>query len=287
MGAIYGRELRSFFHTMTGYLFCAFLLVFAGVYTMAYNLNFNYPNFEYVLDGMSFIFMIAVPVLTMRGIAEERRQKTDQLLYAQPVTLAKVVWGKYLAMLTVFAVPVAIIAFYPLILSAFGTVSFPTAYGALAGFAMMGAAFIAIGLFISSVTENQAIAAVLCFLTLLVNFFLTSLTEFVSASASASMIALTVAALLIALLVRAMTKNGFAAILAFVLLEGGLFAVKTLKPSLLTNLLPDAMKWLSLFDRFEAFTSGVFDLTAIVFFIAVALVFVFFTVQSLEKRRWS
>ena len=287
MGAIYGRELRSFFHTMTGYLFCAFLLVFAGVYTMAYNLNFGYSNFEYVLDGMSFIFMIAVPVLTMRGIAEERRQKTDQLLYAQPVTLAKVVWGKYFAMLTVFAVPVAIIAFYPLILSAFGTISFPTAYGALAGFAMMGAAFIAIGLFISSVTENQAIAAVLCFLTLLVNFFLTSLTEFVSASATTSMVALTVAALLIALLVRAMTKNGFAAIIAFILLEGGVFAVKTLKPGLLTNLLPDAMKWFSLFDRFDAFTNGVFDLTAIVFFIAVALVFVFFTVQSLEKRRWS
>ena len=287
MGAIYGRELRSFFHTMTGYLFCAFMLVFAGVYTMAYNLNFNYPNFEYVLDGMSFIFMIVVPVLTMRGIAEERRQKTDQLLYAQPVTLSRVVWGKYFAMLTVFAVPVAIMALYPLILSAFGTISFPTAYAALIGFAMMGAAFIAIGLFISSVTENQAIAAVLCFLTLLVNFFLTSLTEFVSSSASASMIALTVVALLIALLVRAMTKNGFAAIIAFVLLEGGLFAVKTFKPSLLTNLLPDAMKWFSLFDRFKAFTSGVFDLTAIVFFAAVALVFVFFTVQSLEKRRWS
>ena len=140
MTAIYQRELRSYFHGMTGYVFIAFLLVFAGIYTMFYNLSSGYPNFEYVLQAMTIIFLIAIPVLTMRVIAEERRQKTDQLLYTLPLGMTRVVLGKYLAMVTVVAVPCVVMAFYPLLLSTFGTVSFPTAYGALLGFFLLSAA---------------------------------------------------------------------------------------------------------------------------------------------------
>ena len=287
MGAIYDREVKSYFNTMSGYMVCAFLLLFAGVYTMAYNLNYGYPNFEYVLQGMSFIFMIVVPVLTMRSIAEERRQKTDQLLYALPVSMARIVLGKYLAMLTVFAVPVAVLALYPLLLSSFGTISFVTAYGALVGFAFMGAAFIAVGLFISSLTENQAIAAVLCFLVLLVNYFLTATTEFVSESSTASFVAVTIIIVAIALILRFMTKNTFASVLTFLVLEIALVAVLTFASDALSGLLTTAMEKLSLFDRFDTFVSGVFDVTSIVFYIVTAGVFLFFTVQALEKRRWS
>lgn len=286
MGAIFEREIKSYYSTMTGYLFAAFMLVFAGVYTMAYNLNFGYPNFEYALRGMSFIFMIAVPVLTMRSIADERRQKTDQLLYSMPVSLSKVVWGKYFAMLAVFAAPVIVMLFYPLILSAYGTINFCTVYGAITGFFFMGAAFIAMGLFVSSLTENQAVAAVLCFLLLLVNFFLTSLVEFVSASSLVSLIALSVIALLLALLLKSLTKSAFAAILAFVVLEAALVIVYLTKSSLLSGLLPKLMQELSLFDRFDAFVDGIFDITSLVFYAAVTCVFQFLTVQSLEKRRW-
>jgi len=287
MGAIYEREVKSYFNTMSGYMVCAFLLLFAGVYTMAYNLNYAYPNFEYVLQGMSFIFMIVVPVLTMRSIAEERRQKTDQLLYALPVSMTRIVLGKYLAMLTVFAIPVAVLALYPLLLSSFGTISFITAYGSLVGFAFMGAAFIAVGLFISSLTENQAIAAVLCFLVLLVNYFLTATTEFVSESSTASFIAITIVIVAIALILRFMTKNTFAAIMTFLILEIALALVFSLASDALSGLLTSAMESLSLFDRFDTFVSGVFDITSLVFYVVTAGVFLFFTVQSLEKRRWS
>jgi ABC-2 type transport system permease protein len=266
---------------------CAFLLLFAGVYTMAYNLNYGYPNFEYVLQGMSFIFMIVVPVLTMRSIAEERRQKTDQLLYALPVSMTRIVLGKYLAMLTVFAIPVAVLALYPLLLSSFGTVSFVTAYGALIGFAFMGAAFIAIGLFVSSLTENQAIAAVLSFLVLLLNYFLTATTEFISESSTASFIAVTVIIVAIALVLRLMTKNTFAAVTTFLILEIALVVVLMFASDALSGLLTTAMEKLSLFDRFDTFVNGVFDITSLVFYVVTAGVFLFFTVQSLEKRRWS
>lgn len=287
MGAIYEREFKSYFYTMTGYLVCAFLLMFAGVYTMAYNLNYGYSNFEYVLQGMSFIFMIVVPILTMRSVAEERRQKTDQLLYALPVSMTRIVLGKYFAMLTVFLLPTAIIALYPLLLSAFGTVSFITAYGALVGFIFMGAAFIAVGLFISSLTENQAIAAVLCFLALLVNYFLTATTDFVSESSTASFVAVTVIIVLIGLLLRFMTKNTFVSVVTFLVLEAGNVAVLAFAPDKLSGLLTTAMEKLSLFDRFDTFVNGVFDITSLVFYLVIAGIFLFFTVQSLEKRRWS
>lgn len=286
MPAVFGRELKSYFTTLTGYLFSAFMLVFAGIYTMAYNLNFGYPNFEYALRGMSFIFMIAVPVLTMRSIADERRQRTDQLLYSMPVSLSGVVWGKYFAMLAVFALPIVIMLFYPLILSAYGTMNFATAYGSIAGFFFMGAAFIAIGLFISSLTENQAISAVLCFAVLLSNFFLTSLTEFVSASAVATVVTLTVCILALSALLYAMTKNTFAALLFGVALEAALLIVYASNAAALSGFLPAMMKKLSLFDRFNAFVDGIFDVTSLVFYAAVTFVFQYLTVQSLEKRRW-
>ena len=123
MMAIYRRELRSYFRGVTGWLFSAFLLLFVGIYTMVYCLANGYPNFEYVMGNISFIFLICVPILTMRVFAEEKHRKTDQLLYSLPVSLSSVVLGKYLAMVTVLAVPALIACVYPLVLTGFGTVS--------------------------------------------------------------------------------------------------------------------------------------------------------------------
>ena len=80
MRAIYRRELKSYFHSMIGYVFIAFLVAFTGVYFMAYNLNYGYPYFSYVLSATIFIYLIAIPILTMRSFAEERKNKTDQML---------------------------------------------------------------------------------------------------------------------------------------------------------------------------------------------------------------
>ena len=106
MKAIYKRELKSYFQSMIGYAFVAFLMLFMGIYFTAYNLNAGYPYFAYVLSSTLFIFMIAVPVLTMRSFAEERKSKTDQLLLTAPVSVTGIVLGKFLAMITVFLIPV-------------------------------------------------------------------------------------------------------------------------------------------------------------------------------------
>lgn len=287
MTAVLRHELSSYFTNVTGYVFGAFLLLFAGIYTMVINLQSASPYFEYVLMNMDFIFLIIVPILTMRVIAEERRQKTDQLLYSLPLTMTQVALGKYLAMLVIFLIPVAVIGVYPLVLTAFGAVYLPAAYGALTGFFFLGASLIAIGMFISSLTESQAVAAGLCFVVMLLNYFISSLASYVPSTAFASFLCVAVCILVLGLIFRLLTRSGFAALVLTIVLEGGLVAAYTFRSADFQDLFPNLMEQLSLFDRFYEFVNGTFDLTAIVYYLTVIAVFVFLTVQSLEKRRWS
>lgn len=166
MTAVYKRELRSYLTSMIGYIFIFFVLLLTGIYFSAYQLSAAYPKFEYTLSALTFVFLISVPILTMRVLAEERKQKTDQLLLTAPVSVEKIVMGKYLALVTVFAIPMVIICLYPLLMTKFGTVSLGMAYTAILGFFLLGCANLAIGVFISSLTESQVIAAVLTFVFL-------------------------------------------------------------------------------------------------------------------------
>ena len=116
MRAIYKRELRSYFHSMIGYVFIAFLVAYTGIYFLAYNLNYGYPYFSYVLSGILFVYLVAIPILTMRCFAEDKKNKTDQMLLTAPVSLFEIVLGKYLAMVTITAVPCVIYLIFPLII---------------------------------------------------------------------------------------------------------------------------------------------------------------------------
>lgn len=287
MKAIIKHEISSYFSSLTGYVFGAFVLLFAGIYTMVYNLKTMVTNFEYVLANMSFIFLIVVPILTMKVLAEEKRQKTDQLLYSLPISMTEVVLGKYLALLAVFAFPLALICIYPLVLTAFGDVYLITAYSALFGFFFLGAALLSIGMFISSITENQAVAAGLCFVVMLINYYLTSLSEYVSSTAFSTLIAFTVVILFIALIIRIMTKSTLSAFVIGGILEIGVLILYITKTTEFEGLFPELMSKLSLFDRFYEFVNGLFSLEHIVYFITVMGVFLFLSVQSMEKRRWS
>ena len=159
MIAVLSHELRSYFHSFTAYVFGAFLLAVVGFGAMLYNLQAAVSNFEYVLGFGTIIFVVIVPILTMRVIAEERRQKTDQLLYSLPISTTQIVLGKYLALLAVYLIPLVIISIYPLIFAQFGEVYLPTSYGSLVAIFIMGAALVAVGVFISSLTDNQGLAA--------------------------------------------------------------------------------------------------------------------------------
>ena len=287
MTAILKHELKSYFHSLTAYVFGAFLLVMVGFGSVYYNLMAAVSNFEYVLSFGSIIFVIIVPLLTMRVIAEERRQKTDQLLYSLPVTTTQVVLGKYLALLAVYLVPLGSISTYPLIFSRYGEVYLPTSYGSLFAIFVMGAALIAVGVFLSSLTENQGMAAGITVAVILFNYYSVSLSEYVSTTILGTLAALVVLALILGGITGLVTGSdvmGYA--VAFVLL-GCICIIGFTDASVLEGLLPDLMRSLSLFERFNAFVSGVFDLTALVYYGSVILFFLFLTVQSLEKRRYN
>lgn len=285
MIAVLKHELRGYFHSLTAYVFGAFLLAFVGFGSMLYNLQEAVSNFEYVLSFGSLVYVVIVPILTMRVLAEERRQRTDLLLYSLPITTTQVVLGKYLALLTVCLPPMALISLYPLLFAQFGEVSLTTAYGSLFAFFVMGAALIALGVFISSLTDSQGFAAGIGIAVILLNYYSVSLAEYTSATAAGSAVALAVIVLLLGLVIRHLTKNGNLAYWFCFVLLCAIMAVYLVDSTVFEGLLPEIMQKLSLFDRFNSFVNGIFDMTAIIFYLTVIGFFLFLSVQSLEKRR--
>lgn len=287
MKVIYKKELKGYFNGMMGYVFAAFALIVIGIYTFAVNLSQSYPNFEYALDSCRFVFLLLIPMLTMRAISEERRQRTDQLLYSSPVSTWGVIWGKFLASLTVFALPLAVSCAYPLILSRFGQVNLKSAYAGIFGFLLMGGACIAIGIFLSALTDSQMVAAVMCFGALVLCYLMPSLANMVSASAFTSFAGFSLLAVAVAYVIYSAT--GKAAIAGGI--GGGCIVALGLiyyfKSPWLEGALNRAMNSLSLFSRFNYFVYGIFDLNTVLYFGTIILLFLFFTVQVIEKRRWS
>lgn len=287
MTAVLKHELRNYFHSLTAYVFGAFLLAFVGIGAMLYNIQAAVSNFEFVLSFGCLVFVVIVPVLTMRVIAEERKQRTDQLLYALPVTTTQVIVGKYLALLVVYLIPLGIISLYPLIFSRFGDVYLLTSYGSVLAFFIMGAALIAVGVFISSLTDNQGFAAGIGIAVILLNYYSVRLSEYVSSTAAGSAIALCVIIIGLGVVVRRLTENdSFAYTVSFALIAGVVLTY-FLDAEKFEGLLPGIMEKLSLFERFYGFVNGIFDMTSIVYFITVAVFFLFLSVQSMEKRRYN
>ncbi len=287
MTAVFKHELRAYLHSFVTYLFCAFLLIFTGIGAMLYNIQSAVANFEYVLQFICIVTVVILPILTMRIISDEKKQRTDKLLYSLPISTSDIVLGKYLAVLLVFLVPMLIIAVYPLIFKQFGDVYLLTSYGAMLAFFLMGAAMIAIGMFISSLTENQGIAAGITIPILLFNYFSVSLADYVSSSAFGSLVVLMVFAAILSFIVYYCTKNDNLGCAIFIVCVLALGISYFFKSDMYEGLVPAIMQKLSLFSRFSVFVNGVFDITSIVFYITVAAFFVFLSIQSLEKRRYN
>ena len=237
MTAVLKHELRAYFHSLTAYVFGAFLLAFVGIGAMMYNLQAAVSNFEYVLSFGCLVFVVIVPILTMRVIAEERKQKTDQLLYSLPITTTQVVIGKYLALLTVYLIPLCIICIYPLIFSQFGDAYLLTSYGSVFAFFVLGAALIAVGVFISSLTEMPILAILISEL-----------------------------AMLLLLLMDNMSQTAYLSSIP---------------------ILSDVLNWFSNQTKFYIFSQGLLRISDLLGYLTEILVFLTWTIISIEKRRWS
>ena len=288
MLAIYKRELKSYFHSMTGCVFIAFLVMFTGIYFMAYNLNAGYPYFSYTLSGSLIVFLVGIPLLTMRSFSEERKTKTDQLLLTAPVSLTKVVLGKYFAMVTVLAVPNVIFCLFPLLIKLQGTAYLLVDYSAIAVFFLLGCVYLAIGMFMSSLTESQIIAFISTFGILLLLYLWDGILSFLPSSAFSGMIGILLILTLIVVYIYHMTKNW--------MLAAGIEAVGIVtalivyfvKSSLYENLLTKLLGRLALADVFmNISSSNIVDVSGLLLYVSILIIFVFLTIQTIQKRRWS
>lgn len=288
MLAIYKRELRSCFHSMIGYVFIAFLIAFTGIYFMAYNLNYGYPYFAYVLSGMVFIFFAAIPLLTMRSFAEERKSKTDQLLLTAPVRLCQIVMGKYLAMVTVLAVPCAIYLIFPWIIKSQGTAYILVDYLSIFVFFLLGCVYIAIGLFISSLTESQILAAIGTFGVLLILYLWSGILEFLPNSAAANAAGIVLILSLVVLFVWKMTQNWILGTALEIAALAVVIIAYAVKSSLFEGFLAEILGKMDLIAVFTSISSNhLLDVSGIILYLSYTGLFLFLTMEMIQKRRWS
>ena len=287
MLAIYKRELKSYFRSFIGFLFIAVTLFFLGLYFSVYNLMNGYPYFAYVVSSVTVLFMLTVPILTMRILAEEKRSKTDQLILTAPVSVGGIVMGKFLALLTIFAIPVAIICFYPLIMAQYGSVPMGEAYLSILAYFLFGMTAIAIGLFLSSVTESQVIAAVLTFVFLFAFYMMNGISSFFSQTSMSTAVAFGLLIVAIAIIIYTMIKNVLISVVIGAVGEIALVIVYVVKSSIFQGGIQKVLNVFNLSGHYDNFTNGVFDVTGIVYFISVIAICLFLTMQSIQKRRWN
>ena len=288
MAAIYKRELKSYFQSMVGCVFIAFLVAFTGIYFMAYNLNAGYPYFYYTLSGSLIVFLVGIPLITMKSFSEERKNKTDQLLLTAPVSLSKIVAGKYLAMVSVLAVPNLIFCIFPLIIKMQGISYLIVDYISIGVFFLLGCVYIAIGMFLSALTESQIIAFITSFGVLLVLYLWDGILSFLPSSAISGVFGIIILLTLAAAYIQSMTGNWV--ISGGIELIGVAACVVTyiLKSSLFENILTKFLGNLALANVFTDITSSsIVDVSGIILYLSVIAIFIFLTVQAIQKRRWS
>lgn len=176
MSAIYLKELKTYFKSIFGWIFLAVFTFFGGYFFVAVTIKSGSPYISDTLGTLVTVLVFSLPLITMRSFSEEKRQKTDQLLLTSPVALWKIVLGKFFALCTIITVATLIISTGLIVIAAYGKLPVSDTILSLVGFLILSYVLIAIGMFISSITEYQILAAIL---TLFANIFTMLVPEFI------------------------------------------------------------------------------------------------------------
>ncbi len=289
MLAVLRRELKAYFASPIGWAFVGFFILVAGVFFALSNLLTGNPNYTPVLSNLTFIFLFLVPILTMRLISEEMKQKTDQLLIPSPLSISGIVIGKYLAAVGVFVITLLVTVLYPLIMSFFTIAGLAgwEILGGYIGFFLMGSSFIALGLFISSTTDSQVVAGVITFAALLLVWILDYVAQSVPSSAEAGLVFLGLAGVGLALMVFFSTRNNLVTAATIVVAAAAIVLLFVFKRTFYEGLIAKVLDWFSLVKRYNDFSMGVLSLSPIVYYLSFSGAFVFLTIRNIEKRRWA
>ena len=298
MFAVFKREFKTYMNNVYGWMFMAVLLMFVGISMFIHNLALGLPNIEYALLWSNYtdyswmngelILLLLVPILCMRSMAEDKRNKTDMFYLSLPMQTSSVVLGKYFALLAVFAIPCAVICLYPLILGLFGEVNFLGAYVTLFCYFLLGAALIAVCQFLSSLTDNMVVAAVLGIVGCLLMYFVPILSYVLPTTAIVSFVGFVILAALIAGVAFLATRNLTVTAIAGASLIIPLSVLYMIFGKHFAGLLPTLMEYMSPFTHVEGIGFyGLFDLRSLILLLSYPVFFVFLTVQSADKKRWA
>lgn len=233
MKAIFSKEFKSYFLSPIGYIFTAVFMILASMFFLNGSLMYRIADISVIFSNINIVYLFLVSILTMRSFSEERNKKTDQLLLTAPCSIGEIVIGKYLAAMATLGVTVVISFVFPIVLCMFGNPPISEIIGSYVGFVLLWGAFIAIGIFISSLTESQMISAVFTFGVLLLVYFMDDIAAGVSNKALAAL-----------------------------------------------------LSWFSLMNRYYEFQRGILNVVSIVYYLSFIGVFLFLTVQGIERRRW-
>lgn len=287
MKTILSRELKAYFNSPIGYVFLTFYLFIFGFYFSGININQSNGDYSLVFNYLVSLLLFTIPLVTMRLLSEEKKNKTDQLLLTAPISVKDIVLGKYLAAVLLFLLTLIITLIHPIILTLLGDVPWPTVISTYVGYFLLGATLIAISLFISSLTENQIISAIASIGVFLLLLLIDALATLIPPQRFSSLIFVFVLIVFIVLYIYASIKDVYIS-----LIIGFICAIATVLTYnfygyLFDGLCTKALQWLSLFSRYNNFGDGLFDIGAIVYYLSFIFIFLFLTNQAIEKRRWN
>ena len=287
MYAIFKREIKAYFVTPIGWIYMGLFLLITGFFFTVWHLLSGSSDFSRFLGSMLFIYLLAIPILTMRLFSEEKKQRTDQLLLTSPISIQAIVFGKFLAALALYSATVIITFFYSFIIAAYGDMRWGETIGSYIGFIFLGASYISIGVFISVVTENQVIAAIVTFFCLLFVLFMEPIAQIVPADLKAGVISASVLAVLVLLFIFLNTRNWVITLAAFALCAAAIVIFFFAKDDVFLGFIRKFLGWFSLNGRYQDFVKGILKIDTLVYYCSFCALFMFMTVRVIEKRRWN
>lgn len=286
MTSIIKKELQQYFTTMSGYVFLTAFILTTALIFVTNNVLGSSSDYASTLFSTLSIFLILIPLLTMRLFAEEAKQKTDQLLYTSPITISSIVLGKFLSALILFLVGLLITLTFPIILNNYGEVITPLLLGSIFGYILLISCFISVGIFVSSITDNQITAGFITFATVFLFFILNTIIGSLPSDRLSAVIFVSFIVFICSVITLDSTKSKIFSIVTFIALMAVLLITFYINPTLFDNGIFKILSWFSLLGRFEGFVIGVINLSDVIYYISFIILFIYLTISNIEKRRW-
>lgn len=288
MLAICKKELRSIFSNMYGYILVATYLLFSGYFTSIICLFGGSPSIELTYGYLSFIFLLTVPYLSIKGFSDEKRQKTDTLLYCLPISSADIVIGKFLSMAIIMLFCQLTSFLSIVVLSFYGNVNLVASALCALAFFLCSCALMAVGLFVSTLSQSIVTSVLMSFCAMLFIYFSPDLVSLIPTTLIGSFAVLSVMAVIFALAVAYLTRSFSVSAIFFSIVESMTIALSIFLPDTMEVAAVSLFSSFSITDRLSDVTTyAIFDLQTIVYFIGMTALFLYFSYLSAEKRRWS